>query len=292
MKKLIAALSILIATVASATTTITGAGATFPAPVYNKWAADYNKATGIQINYQAIGSGGGIKQINKRVVDFGASDEAVKQADLDKNGQIQFPMVMGGVVMVVNIPGVDSNQLNLTSAMVADIYSGKITNWNQVDSKLPDLAIVRVTRADSSGTTSVFTHYIAKHGFDQKPGKSVKWSGTVISGKGNAGVAAMVNQVKGTIGYVEYAYTKSNKLVVAKLDGVEASFDNFKSNQYKLTAQTFIIVYPTSDAKEAIKFFEWCYVNGDASAKELAYVPLSAETKAETRKLWNKHGLK
>lgn len=288
MKKYILTLLAAIAVAAQAGT-VTGAGATFPAPIYSKWAADYNKATGVQINYQAIGSGGGIKQINGKIVDFGATDEAVKQADLDKRGQIQFPMVKGGVVAVVNIKGIKSNQLNITSKMLADIYDGRITSWKQVDSTLPDLPIVRVVRADSSGTTSVFTNYLAANGLTAKPGKNVKWAGgSVVAGKGNAGVAAMVQQVEGTIGYVEYAYTKSNNLTVVKLDGVDASFDNFKTDKYKLTAETYIVVYPNADAKEAIKFFEWCYTNGDDAAKDLDYVPLSAETKAKTRALWAK----
>jgi len=272
--------------------TVTGAGATFPAPIYSKWAAEYNKATGVQVNYQAIGSGGGIKQINGKIVQFGASDEAVKQAELDENGQIQFPMVMGGVVAVVNIPGVKTNELNLTSKQIADIFDGRVTNWKQIDSKLPDLAITRISRADSSGTTSVFTNYLAKHGFTTKPGKTVKWEGNNIAqGKGNAGVAAMVMRLPGSIGYVEYAYTKSNSLTVAKLDGVEANFDNFKEGNYKLTAETYIIVYPDSSAKEAIKFFEWCYTNGDSMAKDLDYVPLSAKSKARVRAEWKKHNL-
>lgn len=272
--------------------TVTGAGATFPAPVYSKWAAEYNKVTGVRINYAAIGSGGGIKQINAKTVEFGASDEAVKQEDLDKNGQIMFPTVMGGVVAVVNIPGVKTNELNLTSKMIADIFDGRITNWSQVNNKLPDMPITIIARADSSGTTSVFTHYLAKNGLTAAPGKTVKWNAkSVAQGKGNAGVAAMVQQVQGTIGYVEYAYTKQNNLTVTKLDGVEASFDNFKSGKYKLTAETYIIVYPNDTAKEAIKFFDWAFTNGDTLAKDLDYVPLSAEKKASIRAVWKKHNL-
>lgn len=291
MKTLLLTLLAAFAVTAQAAT-VTGAGATFPAPVYSKWAAEYNKATGVQINYAAIGSGGGIKQINGKTVQFGASDEAVKQADLDKNGQIQFPTVMGGVVAVVNVPGVKTNELNLTSKQLADIFDGRIATWKQLDSKLPDTPITRITRADSSGTTSVFTHYLAKNGFTAAPGKTVKWAGNNIAqGKGNAGVAAMVQQVSGSIGYVEYAYTKQNSLVTTKLDGVEASFDNFKSGKYTLTAETYIIVYPNDTAKEAIKFFDWAFSNGDTSAKDLDYVPLSSATKEAIRALWKKHGL-
>ena len=287
-------LSIAVALAVFSTTSqaqVTGAGATFPAPIYNKWADAYNKATGVQVNYAAIGSGGGIKQINSKTVQFGASDEAVKQAELDKMGQIMFPTVMGGVVAVINVPGVKTNELNLTSKQLADIYDNKITNWRQVNPKLPDLVITRVSRADSSGTTSVFTHYLARHGFATAPGKTVSWAGTTnIQGKGNAGVAAMVKQVSGSIGYVEYAYTKSNSLVTTKLDGVEASFDNFKAGKYKLTAETYIIVYPDASAKGAIKFFDWAFTNGDAMAKDLDYVPLSDSKKAQIRASWKKLG--
>lgn len=293
MKTLLLTLLAAVAVTAQAAT-VTGAGATFPAPVYAKWAEGYQKATGNQINYQSIGSGGGIKQINNKTVMFGASDVAVSQEDLNKNGQIQFPMVKGGVVAVVNIPGVENNSLNLTSKQLADIFQGKIKNWREIDSRLPDLAVTIAARADSSGTTAVFTEYLASVSPEFKNtigvGKSVKWQGTVVNGKGNAGVAAMVSQVKGTIGYVEYAFAKQNNLPVTKVNGVAASLDTFKSDQWPITAETFIIVYPTAETREAIKFFEWAY-GQDQIALDIDYVPLSSATKAATRALWKKHGL-
>lgn len=285
--------SILVAIAASITLTaqaaIVGAGASFPAPVYFKWAEAYKQATGKEVNYQSIGSSGGIKQINKRVVDFGASDVARKQADLDKDGQVQFPTVMGGVVIVVNLPGVEKNQINLTTDQVGELFAGKISNWKDLDSSLPDLPVTIIHRADGSGTTAIFTGYLADKakGFDLKPGKAVKWKGNAAGGKGNAGVAAMVNQVKGSVGYVEYAYAKQNNLTTTRLDGVAPSADTFKSGEWNITAQTFIIVYPDGKNTKAVyEFFEWAYQN-DQIAEQLDYVPLSEKTKNESRKLWN-----
>ena len=292
MKFLAIVLSFLLPISAFAST---GAGATFPAPVYFKWAEVYQKETGKKINYQSIGSSGGLKQIDALTVDFGATDEARKQPDLDAKGQIQFPMVMGGVVAVINVPGVKANEINLSHNMLADIFAGKVTNWKQVDAKLSSMPITIVHRADGSGTTSVFTHYLASVSETFKSeigaGKVVKWKGQAIGGKGNAGVAAMVGQTKGSIGYVEFAYAKQNKLVTTKIDGVEPSLDTFKSKKWVLTAETYIIVYPNDTAKEAIAFFDWCY-NNDKIALELDYVPLSDKSKAEVRALWKKHGLK
>lgn len=286
MKKLLTLLAAVGFAVTAQAGSITGAGATFPAPVYSKWAAEYNKQTGIQLNYQAIGSGGGIKQIDAKTVDFGATDDPRKSADLEAKNQLQFATVKGAVVAVVNLDGVKSNEINITAKQLAEIFEGKITNWKQVDSKLPDLAITRVVRADSSGTTAVFTGYLAKNGSEIKPGKSVKWQGkNVVSGKGNAGVAAMVQQTKGTIGYVEYAYAKQGNLTTTRLNGGEANFDNFVSGKYELTAATYIIFYKEGANKEAVKFWEWAIANGDKLAKELDYVPLTAKEKAESAKI-------
>jgi phosphate transport system substrate-binding protein len=272
--------------------TITGAGASFPYPVYAKWAEQYRAETGNIVNYQSIGSSGGIKQINSKVVDFGASDVAVSQDELNKRNQVQFPMVMGGVVVVVNLPGIASNQLNLSLNQVADIFSGKITNWKDVQAGLPDRSIAIVHRSDGSGTTAIFTGYLAEVSPDFKAtvgaGKSVNWKGNIVGGKGNAGVAAMVGQIKGAIGYVEYAYAKQNGLTTTKINGVEPSAAAFKSGEWTLTASTFIIVYPNGEKTQAVyKFFEWCY-NNDAIAESLDYVALSDKTKAETRAIWNK----
>jgi phosphate transport system substrate-binding protein len=291
MNKLLAAMFATIALTANAFT-ITGAGASFPYPVYAKWAEQYKAETGNIVNYQSIGSSGGIKQIDRKTVDFGASDVARSQEELDKHGQVQFPMVMGGVVVVVNLPGVESNQLNLTLTQVADIFSSKITNWKDVQAGLPDRPISIVHRSDGSGTTAIFTGYLSAESADFKAkigeGKAVKWQGNIVGGKGNAGVAAMVGQIKGAIGYVEYAYAKQNGLTTTKINGVEPSAEAFKSGEWTLTASTFIIVYPNGEkTQDVYKFFEWCY-NNDAIAESLDYVALSAKVKAETRALWKK----
>ena len=290
MNKLLATLLASFAIVAQADN-ITGAGASFPYPVYAKWAEAYKAETGNSVNYQSIGSSGGIKQIDKKTVDFGASDVARKQEELDKMGQIQFPMVMGGVVVVVNLPGVESNELNLTMIQVADIFSGTVTNWKDVAAGLPDMPIAITHRSDGSGTTAIFTGYLSAASADFKSkigaGKAVKWQGNTVGGKGNAGVAAMVGQIKGAIGYVEYAYAKQNGLVTTRIDGVEPSAAAFKSGEWTLTASTFIIVYPNGEnTQEVYKFFDWCY-NNDAIAESLDYVALSDKTKAETRSLWS-----
>lgn len=283
----------LIVAVVSAALTLTaqagiiGAGASFPAPVYYKWAESYKQATGKEVNYQSIGSSGGIKQINAKTVDFGASDVAVKDEDLKKNGQIQFPMVMGGVVVVVNLPGVEKNQINLTTDQVGAIFAGKVKKWKDIDPSFPDLDITIIHRADGSGTTAIFAGYLADKSktFDLKPGKSVKWQGNAAGGKGNAGVAAMVGQIVGSVGYVEYAYAKQNNLTTTKLDGAEASAETFKSGEWHITAQTFLIVYPDGkNTKEVYEWVKWCYDN-DKFAEELDYVPLSDKTKAETFEL-------
>tara|TARA_B110000503_G_scaffold90408_1_gene136737 strand:+ start:2032 stop:2907 length:876 start_codon:yes stop_codon:yes gene_type:complete len=291
MNKLLAALVATLSITAYAQN-ITGAGASFPAPVYFKWAEQYKTETGNAINYQSIGSSGGIKQIDAKTVDFGASDVARSQEELDKMGQIQFPMVMGGVVVVVNLPGVESNQLNLTLKQVADIFSSTTVNWKDVAAGLPDMPIVIAHRSDGSGTTAIFTGYLSAESADFKAkigeGKAVKWQGNTVGGKGNAGVAAMVKQIKGAVGYVEYAYAKQNGLTTTRINGVEPSAAAFKSGEWTLTASTFIIVYPTGENTQAVyKFFDWCY-NNDAIAESLDYVALSDKTKAESRALWAK----
>lgn len=292
MTKLLTLLAALGFAVTAQAATITGAGATFPAPVYSKWAEEYKKATGNQLNYQAIGSGGGIKQIDNKTVDFGATDDPRKQADLDEKKQVQFATVKGGVVAVVNLDGVTKNSLNLTSQQMADIFSGKLTTWNQVDAKLPATPITPIVRADSSGTTAVFTGYLATVSEDFKNtvgvGKSVKWGKAqdrIASGKGNAGVAAMVKQIKGAIGYVEYAFAKDGGLATTKLNGVEGGLENFTNGSYELTAKTYIIFYKEGANLEAVKFWEWALANGDKLAQDLDYVPLSAKEKAESLKV-------
>jgi phosphate transport system substrate-binding protein len=206
---------------------ITGAGATFPYPIYAKWADAYKKATGIGLNYQSIGSGGGIKQITAKTVDFGASDMPMKPEELEKNGLIQFPAIMGGDVIVYNLKGVTSGELTLTGPTIADIYLGKIKKWNDPviakqnpKARLPDQAISVVHRSDGSGTTFIFVNYLSKVSEEWKAkvgeGTSVAWP-TGVGGKGNEGVASYVQRIDGAIGYVEYAYAKQNKLAVANM---------------------------------------------------------------------------
>jgi phosphate transport system substrate-binding protein len=216
--------------------TINGAGATFPYPIYAKWAEAYKAKTGVAMNYQSIGSGGGIKQIQEKTVDFGATDAPMSGADLDKFGLVQFPMVMGGVVPVVNVKGIEPGQLKLTGALLADIYLGKITKWNDAklaalnpDLKLPNLAISPVNRSDGSGTTFVFTGYLSKvsKDWETKVGTNtaVEWPAPAgQGGKGNEGVAAIASRTEGAIGYVEYAYAKQNKLSYAVLQNKEGKF--------------------------------------------------------------------
>lgn len=290
MMKFLAAVAVALTTITASATNITGAGATFPAPVYNKWAEEYHKATGVRLNYQAIGSGGGIKQIDAKTVDFGATDDPRKAEDLAAKKQVQLATVKGGVVAVVNLDGVTKNSLSLTSQQLADIFQGRYKTWNQVDPKLPATPITRVVRADSSGTTAVFTGYLASRSVDFKnsvgAGKTVKWGeGQVVAGKGNAGVAAMVQQVRGSIGYVEYAYAKKGNLVTTQLNGVAGGLENFASGRYELTAATYIIFYQAGANPEAVKFWQWALANGDAMAQELDYVPLTAKEKAESHKI-------
>jgi phosphate transport system substrate-binding protein len=215
---------------------ITGAGATFPYPIYAKWAEAYKAKTGIGLNYQSIGSSGGIKQIRAKTVDFGASDNPVKFEDLEKDGMIQFPAIIGGVVPVLNVEGIAPGQLKLTGELLADIFSGEISKWNDKrlaglnpTAKLPDQAITVVHRADGSGTTAIFTDYLSKV---SKPwadkvgaGAAVKWpAASSVGGKGNEGVAANVSRVKGAIGYVEYAYAKKNKMTFVQLKNREGGY--------------------------------------------------------------------
>jgi len=242
MKKLLA--SLLLFTGVASAAELTGAGATFPFPIYAKWAEAYKASTGIGLNYQSIGSGGGIKQIKAKTVDFGASDMPLKPEELDKEGLMQFPAVIGGVVPVFNLDGVAAGQLKLTPEVIANIHLGKITKWNDkaiVDLNpgvnLPALAITVVHRADGSGTTFIWTNFLGKANADFAKtvgeGTAVKWP-VGVGGKGNEGVAVQVQRIKGAFGYVEYAYAKRNKIAHAQLknrDGVfvQPSDDSFKA---------------------------------------------------------------
>jgi phosphate transport system substrate-binding protein len=295
---------------------ISGAGATFPYPIYAKWADSYKKETGNGLNYQSIGSGGGIKQITARTVTFGASDMPLQPAELDKIGVIQFPTVMGGIVPVVNLDGIKSNELTIDGATLAKIYLGEIKKWDDPENKklnpnakLPSQAIALVHRSDGSGTTFIFTNYLSKVSPEWKDkvgsSTSVEWPGG-IGAKGNEGVANGVMQTKGSIGYVETAYAKQNKLTTTKMvnkDGktVEATPDAIMSaaagadwakapgfymiltdepgaKSWPIAGATFILVpkQPKDIAatKEALKFFEWAYKNGDDMAKGLDYIPM------------------
>jgi phosphate transport system substrate-binding protein len=295
---------------------ITGAGATFPYPIYAKWAEMYKKASGNGLNYQSVGSGAGIKQIKAKTVDFGASDMPLPADELTRDGLFQFPAIMGGVVTVINLAGVAPGQLKLSGPVVADIYLGKVTKWNAPEIaalnpgvKLPAEDITVVHRADGSGTSFLFTDFLSKTNaeFKQKigAGTTVKWA-TGVGGKGNDGVAANVQRIKGSIGYVEWAYAKKNKMTHTQLknhDGVflQPDDDAFKAAAasadwakapgmavvltdqpgkaaWPITGASYIIVYKAqADAakgKEVLKFFDWAYKNGDAAATELDYVPM------------------
>ena len=240
MKKMIFAAAMIAtgamstAPLAQAAATITGAGATFPYPVYSQWAHDYNKETGVKLNYQSIGSGGGIKQIKAKTVDFGASDAPLKAAELDKFGLMQFPMIMGGVVPVVHIKGIKAGQLKLSASNLADIYLGKITKWNDAritannkGLKLPAQDITVVHRSDGSGTTWIFTNYLTKISADWAKtlgnAKAVAWP-VGLGGKGNQGVAAFVRKVNGSIGYVEYAYALQNHMASILLQNLNGTY--------------------------------------------------------------------
>ncbi|MBA2722662.1 MAG: phosphate ABC transporter substrate-binding protein PstS [Methylibium sp.] len=305
---------------------ITGAGASFPAPVYSQWADAYNKATDARVNYQSIGSGGGIKQIKAKTVDFGASDAPLKDEELTKEGMIQFPTVIGGVVPVVNIEGVKPGQLKLTGQVLGDVYLGKITKWNDPaiaalnpGVSLPDAAITPVRRADGSGTTFLFTNYLSKVNPDWKSkvgeGTAVNWP-TGAGGKGNEGVSAFVQRLPNSIGYVEYAYAKQNKMSHVMLKNKDGNFvspdeDNFKAaaagaqwdktfyqiltdqagkDAWPITGATFILMHKNPEKPEssanALKFFDWAYANGDKMASELDYVPMPDAVKAMVRKQW------
>lgn len=307
---------------------MTGAGATFPYPIYAKWAEAYKASTGNGLNYQSVGSGAGIKQIKAKTVDFGASDMPLKAEELDADGLMQFPAIMGGVVTVVNLDGIAPGQLKLTGQVIADIYLGKITEWNNPaiaalnpGVKLPATEITVVYRADGSGTSFLFTDYLSKVHPEFKTkvgaGTALKWP-TGVGGKGNDGVAANVQRIKGAIGYVEWAYAKKNKIAHTQLKNKDGNFiqpddDNFKAaaanaewtktpgfgvvltdqagkTSWPITGVSFILMHKAqADAnkgKEVIKFFDWAFKNGDAAALELDYVPLPDTVVKQVQSSW------
>ena len=305
---------------------VTGAGATFPAPIYAKWADAYHKASGAKINYQSVGSGAGIRQIKAKTVNFGATDMPLKDEELAQDGIVQFPTVIGGVVPVVNIKGINPGQVKMTGQVLGDIYLGKITKWNDAalaalnpGVPLPDAAIAVVRRADGSGTSFIFTNYLSKVNAEWKSkageGTAVNWP-TGAGGKGNEGVSAFVQRLPNSIGYVEYAYAKQNKMAhvlmknqagafVAPDDsafkaaaaGAEGSKSVYQilteqpgKDSWPITGATFILMHKAQEkpaqATSSLKFFEWAYANGDTMASELDYVPLPDSVKALVRKQW------
>jgi phosphate transport system substrate-binding protein len=311
---------------------ITGAGATFPYPIYAKWAEAYKKETNVGLNYQSIGSSGGIRQIRAKTVTFGATDAPLKGDELDKDGMIQFPAIIGGTVPVVNLDGFKPGELRVTGAILAEVFMGTISQWNDPKllalnpgKALPNQAITVVHRADGSGTTFNFTDYLTAVSKDwsDKVGKgaAVKWpAASSVGGKGNEGVAANVNRVKGSIGYVEYAYVKKNNMNFLQLQnadgkyvapddltfaaaaagadwfgvpGMGISMVNAKgANSWPISTASFILMYKEPGDKEASKavtaFFDWSFKNGKKMAEELDYVPLpDALTQQIRQRVWS-----
>ena len=331
MKKLFAIVFAIITFTASAQT-ITGAGATFPYPIYSKWSELYNKETGVALNYQSIGSSGGIRQIDAKTVTFGASDAPVSGDKLAANGQVQFPAIIGGTVPIVNLDGFRPGELRITGPVLAEVFLGEIVKWNDArlvalnpGKKLPDLEITIVHRADGSGTTFNWTDYLssvsAKWADRVGRGAAVKWpAASSVGGKGNEGVAANVQRVKGSIGYVEYAYVKKNNLVFLQLlnknnkyvspddltfaaaaagadwfsvPGMGVSIVDQKGDTaWPVSTASFIIMYKDpADKKasqDALKFFDWAFKNGKRAAEELDYVALpDSLTKQIRERVWS-----
>ncbi|HXE22224.1 MAG TPA: phosphate ABC transporter substrate-binding protein PstS [Rhodoferax sp.] len=321
----LAALSFACAMPAGAQT-VTGAGSTFGAPIYSKWASDYNKITGVKLNYQSVGSGAGIQQIDAKTVDFGASDMPLTDEQLAKKEEVQFPTVIGGVIPVVNVKGIAPGQLKLNGQVLGDIYLAKITKWNDPAIKalnptlaLPDAAITPVRRADGSGTTFIFTNYLSKVNPQWKAkigeGTAVNWP-VGAGGKGNEGVAAFIERLPNSIGYLEYAYVKQNKMTYALMQNAAGDFvapnaASFKAaaagadwsksfyqiltdkpgkDAWPITGATFILMHKVQDkpaqGATTLKFFDWAYQHGDKDADALDYVPLPTSVKTIVQKSW------
>jgi phosphate transport system substrate-binding protein len=327
LKKALVIGAISIAPVAFAAD-MTGAGATFPYPIYAKWAEAYKAKTGSNLNYQSIGSSGGIKQIKAKTVDFGATDNPVKFEDLEKDGMVQFPAIIGGVVVVVNVDGVKPGEMKLDGPTLADIFQGVISDWGDKrialmnpGVKIPSGPITVVHRADGSGTTAIFTDYLTKTSSLWKDavgaGASVKWpAASSVGGKGNEGVAANVSRVKNSVGYVEYAYAKKNKMTHIALKNKEGNFvqpddvtfaaaaagtdwakipgmgtfitDAAGAKSWPITGASFILLYKNPDNKtnaaEVMKFFDFGFKEGKKMALELDYVPMPDATTDFIRK--------
>jgi len=332
MKKITAFISALLISTSAFSADITGAGATFPFPIYAKWAEAYKKATGTGMNYQSIGSSGGIRQINARTVDFGATDAPVKGEDLDKQGQVQFPAIIGGTVPVVNLDGFKPGELRITGPVMAEVFMGTVSKWNDPKlvalnpgKNLPNTEITVVHRADGSGTTFNWTDYLATVSpeWAQRVGRgaAVKWpAASSVGGKGNEGVAANVNRIKGSIGYVEYAYVKKNNMVFLQLqnkagryvspddltfaaaaDGADwfsvpgmglSIVDQRNPNAWPVSSASFIIMYKEPKNKaasdEVLKFFDWAFKNGKKMSEELDYVHLPTVLQDQIRqRVWS-----
>ncbi len=311
--------------------TLNGAGATFPYPVYSAWAFDYNKITGVQLNYQSIGSGGGVRQVTERTVHFGASDDPLKAEQLQKDKLLQFPAVIGGVVPVANLENVKPGELKLEPDTLCKMFLGEIKFWDDPKItkinpglKLPHAEVTVVYRSDGSGTTAIFTHYLAEACPDWKSkvgeGKAVKFP-VGIGGKGNEGVANYVKRTNNSIGYVEFAYAKQNKLDYTQLKNkagnfVEPGFASFEDaaetgdfdakkdfylwltnapgkNSWPIAGATFILLAKEKidSNKNVVKFFDWAFKNGDNKAKELTYVPLPKSLKEKIKGYWKANGL-
>ncbi len=330
LKTLTAAGFIAAALFPASAADISGAGASFPYPVYTKWADAYKKETGIGLNYQSIGSGGGIKQIQAKTVVFGASDMPLKPEQLAKDGLVQFPTVLGGVVPVINVEGLKSGELTLDGPTLARLFLGEIKTWNDAaiqklnpSTKLPAQPVVVVHRSDGSGTTFLFADYLSKVSptWKDKVGANtaVEWP-VGLGAKGNEGVANNVAQTKGSVGYVEYAYAKQNKLTHTKMinkDGkaIEPTADSFMAaaanadwegtpgfglvltngvgaTSWPIAGATFILIHKQppkpADATEALKFFAWAYSKGDKMALDLDYVPMPDKVVSAIQKVWAK----
>jgi phosphate transport system substrate-binding protein len=332
MKKLIASISALLISASAFSADITGAGATFPYPIYAKWAEGYKKATGTGMNYQSIGSSGGIRQINARTVDFGATDAPVSGENLDKQGQIQFPAIIGGTVPVINLDGFKPGELRITGPVMAEVFMGTISKWNDAKlvalnpgKNLPNTEITVVHRADGSGTTFNWTDYLStvSKEFNDKVGKgaAVKWpAASSVGGKGNEGVAANVNRIKGSIGYVEYAYVKKNNMTFLQLQNKSGKYvspddltfaaaadgadwfsvpgmglsivDQRNPNAWPVSSASFIIMYKEPKNKaasdEVLKFFDWAFKNGKKMSEELDYVHLPTVLQDQIRqRVWS-----
>jgi phosphate transport system substrate-binding protein len=332
LKSLIAGLGLSVVAVTSWAADITGAGATFPFPVYAKWAEAYKAATGTGLNYQSIGSSGGIRQIRARTVTFGATDAPVPGAELDRDAMVQFPAIIGGTVPVINLDGFKPGELRVTGPILAEMFMGKISRWNDPKfaalnpgKSLPNELITVVHRADGSGTTFNWTDYLTAVSPDWASsvgkGAAVKWPApTSVGGKGNEGVAANVNRIKGSIGYVEYAYVKKNNMNFMQMQnadgrwvspddltfaaaaagadwfsvpGMGVSMVNAKgANSWPVSTASFILMYKTPAdrvaSNEALKFFDWAFRNGKKMAADLDYVALPDSLTDQIRnRVWN-----